>query len=249
MTASTAPGASSKPRLVSDHFAWVCAIWLHLAVYSVLMSQPGTRNDLPRLSDPVMVDLIPLSRLLSDPAPPTALPETNTAALPPDATSPEVAANSSKLLPNPPEPQENAPKPQKTWVTASHFLATDVLKDKSNTKALRALATLVMEEKWTQICALEAMEQVAANEPDLQPIRLNPHAVRNAFQQENRIIAPAGALFSGKLWYEIAYRCELDDNGTKITAFQYALGSPIPRKAWSDLGLLPIHEIGHKDPH
>ncbi|MEP3430300.1 MAG: DUF930 domain-containing protein [Roseibium sp.] len=234
MTALTLPRTEGLPRIISDHIAWVCAIWLHLAVYSVLMSQPKVAFDPLKLSDPVQVELIPFSEFLRQPTSSSVPSDTNTASEPTsDADSPEVAAAT-------PELQANVPNPQ-TWVAASRFLAADILKDKSNTKARRALATLVTDEKWTQLCALEAMEQVQLNEAGFQPIQLVPHAVRNAYRKENRIVAPAGALLSKNVWYEIAYRCQLDDTGSDIVAFEYALGDRIPLDDWGDLGLPHVH--------
>ncbi|KZM47561.1 hypothetical protein OA90_25475 [Labrenzia sp. OB1] len=126
-------------------------------------------------------------------------------------------------------------------MSATGYYASDVLKDPRSSQARQALTQVTGDDRIEQLCALEAMEQVRHTLPDFRPTRLVPHALRNSFRKDNVVFAPAGALRSNRIWYEIAYKCQLDAGGSAITAFEYALGAPIVRAQWDELGLAPIH--------
>ena len=185
MTASTIPNTQGLPRLISDHFAWVLAIWLHLAAYAILTSQPGSLLQLAKQTDPVEVEIVPAFRTWT-PKPAPEISEDQTA---PPPRSMEAQEEDTAALPATPSdapprrqlPLTNAPN-AKTWVKATRLYAQDILNDKSNAKTRQALATLVSDEKWSQICALEAMEQIQLKEPGFRPTQLLPNAVRNCFQ-------------------------------------------------------------------
>ncbi|MCK7611706.1 DUF930 domain-containing protein [Roseibium sediminicola] len=127
------------------------------------------------------------------------------------------------------------------WVTATTFLAADVLRDPRSQQAREALATLTGADSREQICALEAMEQLRHDRQGFRPTRLSPHAFRNAVYKEGMIQVTAGAVRSNRIWYEIAYRCRLDAGGQTIIGFEYALGAPVDRALWDEYGLAPVY--------
>ncbi|MEM9631837.1 MAG: DUF930 domain-containing protein [Pseudomonadota bacterium] len=127
------------------------------------------------------------------------------------------------------------------WISATSFHANEVLSDPRSLQARLALRTLVSDDKKEQLCALEAMEQLRRMQKGFRPTRLAPHAFRNSYQKNNAIFAPAGAVRSNRVWYEIAYKCRLDENGSNIESFEFALGSEIDRSIWDEHGLAPIH--------
>lgn len=248
------PASHPLSRLISDQFPWICALWLHLLLYALVTSQPKWTAKLPEAAPPVDVDLVSerlFRQMNARPnVPDTGRPGPSFAAPQKDPTPQQIetARRTDPAAPTDPadqpavRPSTQAPsRPPKTWVKATHMLAMDVLKDKTNAKTRWALGTLVVEEKWTHICALEAMEQVQLQEDGFRPTQLLPHAIRNAYRKDDQVIAPAGALLSGKTWYEIAFKCTLDRSGSSITGFEYALGGPISNSDWDELGLAPVH--------
>ncbi|WP_298958194.1 DUF930 domain-containing protein [uncultured Roseibium sp.] len=128
-----------------------------------------------------------------------------------------------------------------SWVTATSFLAADVLRSPRSSQARVALASLTGADKHEQVCALEAMEQLRQDKPDFRPTRLAPHAFRNGFSKGNTLHVTAGAVRSNRIWYEIAYRCRLEKGSQKIIGFEYALGAEIERSLWDEHGLAPVH--------
>ncbi|MDN3718727.1 DUF930 domain-containing protein [Roseibium salinum] len=127
------------------------------------------------------------------------------------------------------------------WIGATSYYAGDILSDPRSEQARVALATLTGADQGEQLCGLEAMEQVRHTQPGFRPTRLAPHALRNSFQKGNLIHAPAAAVRSDRVWYEIAYRCRLDTAHEAVVGFEYALGKRIDRQLWDELGLAPIH--------
>ncbi|TYC63605.1 DUF930 domain-containing protein [Rhodobacterales bacterium] len=64
--------------------------------------------------------------------------------------------------------------------------------------------------------------------------------MRGTSLKDNELYAPAAALRSKYVWYELAYRCRFDGEGV-VTAFAYSMGAEIDRSLWDELGLAPIH--------
>ncbi|WP_299812098.1 DUF930 domain-containing protein [uncultured Roseibium sp.] len=235
-------------HLIADRFPWLCAIWLHVFVFAVLASQAVRELSIPSAPEPMTVEIVVEPRLLpSEELSASSSPETDNAA----SAVPE-AAEQAALTPDtlgtetvPADPEaESVPQgktPDTGWVTATGYYASDVLKDPRSLQARQALTQVTGDDRIEQLCALEAMEQVRHTLPEFRPTRLMPHARRNSFRKENVVFAPAAALRSNRIWYEIAYKCQLDGSGSAITAFEYALGAPIVRAQWDELGLAPIH--------
>jgi len=236
-------------HLIAARFPWICAIWIHLLVFAVLANQAGLDLNAPPV-DPISVEIFvePASPPPQAPAPspsgafetdnaPLSSPENGQlAALPPGTVQPETTE-----LPESGSPQDATPENAPSWVTATGYYASDVLSDPRSAEAREALTTLTGTDRVEQLCALEAMEQVRHSRSGFRPTRLVPHALRNSFQRENAVFAPAGALRSNRVWYEIAYKCRLDTGRSKIIGFEYALGAPIDRSLWDELGLAPVY--------
>ncbi|POF32423.1 DUF930 domain-containing protein [Roseibium marinum] len=229
-------------HLTADRFAWMCAIWLHLLFFAVLTGQAARDRTVRPAPEPISVEIVVQPPLFPTAEPPASgrletdnaasvLPEPEQqAALTPGTLSPETA---------PAEPQEKTP--ETGWVTATGYYASDVLSDPRSSQARQALTSVTEDDRVEQLCALEAMEQVRHALPDFRPTRLMPHARRNSFRKDDAVFAPAGALRSNRIWYEIAYKCRLDASGSAIIGFEYALGAPIVRALWDELGLAAIH--------
>gem|GEM_PF-3113224 len=187
---------------------------------------------------------------------PPALPLQGPAALEPD---PAAAGTANHMIQDmaalPPRGGDGAAPPEKpapsetgsswrapeNWVTAVTLRAAGVLADPRSDQARQVLALVSGPDRDDQICALEAMEQVRASKDGFRPDRLMPHARKNAVRSGDSIEAPAAALRSGGLWYEIAFRCHLNAASGTIAGLDYVLGPPIPSSQWEDLGLAAVH--------
>ncbi|MBN9669764.1 DUF930 domain-containing protein [Roseibium aggregatum] len=240
-------GTAGIHRLIARRFPWICAILIHLSLYAALTDMSTTDRAVLKGPKPIAVDIIfeHLTRAAGE------SPEVNTIPAPaaeqPLSASPDALAalpesrEPSEADPPSKGPETNAAPPKRIWVTATRFHAGEVLGAPRSAQARAALATLSEAERREQLCALEAMEQVRRAHPGFRPTRLVPHAIRNSFRKENAVVAPAAAFRSNRLWYEIAYRCQLDETGTGVTGFEFALGDPVERSLWDELGLAATH--------
>ena len=220
-------------RLVAERFSWIVAVWVHVLLFALLAGADFKEHPGTSVSVPIFVELLPLKDLARP-----ALPEP---VLEPETTR-EAGAEPVSLPDNePPLSGSTLPRPEAEWRQATSFHAGRVLSDPRSAQARLALATLVSGDRREQLCALEAMEQVRYAEPGFRPTRLAPHAFRNSVQRDNEIIATAAAIRSGRVWYEIAYRCLLSAGGSEIVGFEFALGDPIDRSLWDEHGLAPVH--------
>lgn len=220
-------------RLVAERFSWIVAVWVHVLIFALLAGADFKDHPGTPVSVPLVVEILPL-RDLARPAAPDHLPQ-------PD-TEPRAGTEPASLPDRGPPLSGAVPtRPEPDWRQASSFHAAAVLRDPRSAQARLALATLVSGDRLEQLCALEAMEQVRHAEPGFRPTRLAPHAFRNSVQRANEIFAAAAAIRSGRIWYEIAYRCRLSASGSEIVGFEFALGDPIDRALWDEHGLAPVH--------
>jgi type IV secretory pathway VirB10-like protein len=148
--------------------------------------------------------------------------------------------------PSPPERAESTPPAaagtaaddQKTdMVAAKSFFAAAILARPENREALAALKTLSPEERNEQLCDTEAMEQIRRQNPNLHPDRLVAYALKETEADGSRLRAPGAAIRSRHRWYRLSFDCTVDPVRGAVTAFRFALGTPIPSERWNDLHL------------
>ena len=48
---------------------------------------------------------------------------------------------------------------------------------------------------------------------------------------------PKAAFRVGRQWYDLSYRCEVDEKATRVVGFSYKVGRPLPPSEWKRRGL------------
>ncbi|WP_428641309.1 DUF930 domain-containing protein [Roseibium sp.] len=242
-------GTAGFHHLIADRFPWACAIWMHLAFLALLSgvaTQTMHRSSAPA---PISVELIyqPPAPALEDLSGPARTGQPDTTGLTEDAPTDSLSTARVRDVPQPDIPARSGSRApaeaetSPTWVTATSLYAAGVLNDPRSQEARIKLATLTSADQADQICALEAMEQVRNAFPGFRPTRVSPHAFRNSYRKGNVVHAPAAALRSNLVWYEISYNCVLDRTGGTVKKFEYAFGKEIDRALWDEFGLAPVH--------
>lgn len=51
------------------------------------------------------------------------------------------------------------------------------------------------------------------------------------------IVADGAAVRTGKDWYGLKYRCDVAPDHGKVVAFEFQLGTAVPRDLWDEYGL------------
>ncbi|MGH6862355.1 MAG: DUF930 domain-containing protein [Phyllobacterium sp.] len=170
--------------------------------------------------------------------------------VPPEEPAAPAAAKpldvpSSPELETPPrlpvEPLPQAAPAEPAMQRPATMLSAKVLADPRSRSAREALPTLEKEERFEQICGLEAMAQIAAWDKSYRPERIVAYAMA-ATQVEEGIIDAKGAAFrSRRKWYNLAFRCGISRESEKVVSFEFAVGKPIPESEWSSHGLAPVY--------
>ncbi len=131
------------------------------------------------------------------------------------------------------------PKPKGTgMIKVTKILSGTVLEDPRSRQARLALRQLSDIDRREQLCNLEAMEQVQAWNGDYEPERLVAYAMADTLVTGNVVQADGAAFRSKRKWYNLKYRCEVTADLVTVTAFEFSVGDPIPRKDW-DAHYLP----------
>jgi uncharacterized protein DUF930 len=240
-------GTAGFNDFVLTRFPWICALWLHLGLFVLVASVSAPMLVDRVLQEPISVEIVPLPTAPDQSTRPGKSGENSTRYVQQDRQAAiQVPERLSSVAPSPIPPMNEKPDKgtagnQPNWIKATSFHANDVLNDPRSAQARAVLTNLTGMDQREQLCALEAMEQVRRNRPDFKPTRLAPHALRNSHQKEDVLHAPAAALRSNRVWYEISYKCELTAAGKEVRSFEFALGAPIERVLWDDLGLAPVH--------
>lgn len=117
--------------------------------------------------------------------------------------------------------------PEEKLVTAPKIYSKDAL---ANPHIKQALGRLSIDERITQICSIEALEQIRRNKQNAFPDLL---ASVGAEINTPNFIVKNGAYRSGGLWYEIAIDCVVNNDAMAVIKFSYHLGMAIPKSEWA----------------
>ena len=217
---------------------------LHAAILAWLALMPNPAP-VPEPEATVVVSLVP-AETEAAPATQAQEQEAQPASQPPSPASAEAPeGRPAPPAPSPPERTEStapsagggADDDQTDMVTARNFFAAAILARPENREALAALKTLSPEERNEQLCDTEAMEQIRRHNPNLHPDRLVAYALKETEVDGSRLRAPGAATRSGHRWYRLSFDCTVDPLRSAVTAFRFALGTPIPSERWNDLHL------------
>ncbi len=129
-----------------------------------------------------------------------------------------------------------------TMVKPSRMLSETVLDDPRSRNSRQELAMLRPADQIEQLCNLEAMAQVGAWSEEYQPDRVVAYAMTDPKLSGNTFSADGAALHSKRDWYRLRFKCELTPDHKKVAAFEFLMGTPIPKKEWADHSL---PEEGH----
>ena len=151
----------------------------------------------------------------------------------PPAPPRTVPEQSAPLPAPPPEPDG--------LIRASRLMAADALANPLSRQAREMLPLLAADERVEQLCGLEAMSQIHAWKGEFAPDRITAYA-RSEVRLSGRTLQAEGAVFrSGRRWYDLRFRCEFSPDRTRVVAFEFRVGEPVPRALWRQLNLPEIH--------
>ena len=99
--------------------------------------------------------------------------------------------------------------------------------------AVTAMANIPRGVRADQLCLTELREQLRNGTPPYWPELLPSHRLDRGTVFEMRDSA-----FRAKgQWYNLNFRCEIDEKATKVVSFAFSVGAAIPRSDWKRRGL------------
>lgn len=112
------------------------------------------------------------------------------------------------------------PKPVKQLYTASS--ADDAISMSNMTGESRG-------ERISRLCGTELQAQLFRSSPPYVPYALPVFTLRSG----NVVDAPRAAFGDVKgVWYDLAMRCTVDEDATRVVDFSFTVGAPVPRSEW-----------------
>ncbi len=105
-------------------------------------------------------------------------------------------------------------------------------KDGEAAAAITAMAGLTRGVRGGQLCATELREQLRHATPAYNPSMIPAYR----FPEGNVLAVPKGAFRASSKWYDVKFTCEINQDGTKITAFSFQVDGEVPRETWSERG-------------
>lgn len=83
-----------------------------------------------------------------------------------------------------------------------------------------------------QLCATELREQLRHSAQSYRPEMLPAYRLPSGTVLEVR----RGAFRANAQWYDLSFRCEVDEDATKIVSFAFDIGAPVPQSEWRKRG-------------
>ncbi len=98
--------------------------------------------------------------------------------------------------------------------------------------AKTAMGNLPRGMRAAQLCSTELREQLVHGSPAYNPVMVPNYALPRGTVLDVR----RGAFRTREGWYDVQFRCEVDEGVTKIVSFAIDVGNPIPPSQWRSRG-------------
>jgi hypothetical protein len=104
--------------------------------------------------------------------------------------------------------------------------------DTSAEEAMTAANGIPPSQRASRLCVTELREQLRHGDPAYQPELLPAYNLPGG-----TVLAVRKAAFRADgQWFDLSFRCEVDQGATRVVSFAYAVGAPVPRAKWKERG-------------
>ncbi|MEW6629761.1 MAG: DUF930 domain-containing protein [Pseudomonadota bacterium] len=218
-----ARAAVLAPRRENLPWGIPASVVLHMLLLALFALLPPPMRPKRPQDEPVSVEILTPGQLR--PAEPTLAASTIPAQVPPTVTAPT----------RPTEP------PPPAMIHPTQMLSAKTLADPRSRQVRADLATFASEDRMSQLCNIEAMDQIHKWKADFQPDRVVAYATAGEKIRGTTIRADGAAFRSRKNWYALKFNCELSPDGESVIGFEFLVGDPVPQERWDELGLPAVH--------
>lgn len=126
-----------------------------------------------------------------------------------------------------PETEEEAPEPAETAE------ATPSPADNEAPVATTAMNDIPRGIRAGELCVTELRRQLLVSVPPYLPNLLPTYRLDEGTILQVR----KGAFRSRNGWFNLQFRCEIDEAATRVVSFDFNVGAPVPRAEWASRGL------------
>lgn len=102
-------------------------------------------------------------------------------------------------------------------------------------EATTDMADMPRGARVNRLCLTELREQLRHGAPRFEP-ELLPSYPADKLDEGTEFIIRGAAFRAGGRWYDLDFRCEVDEGGTRVQSFGYEVGDPVPRNDWHKRG-------------
>jgi hypothetical protein len=131
--------------------------------------------------------------------------------------------------------------PSSTIIRPTEMLSQRDLALSQSRQAVEAMKAMSDGDRVDQLCGIEASAQIHAWRNEYQPERLVSFAMSDTRMDGDMLVADGAAFRSRKNWYRPKFRCGLTPDHTRIAAFEFQVGTPVPREEWEERNLAAVH--------
>ncbi|WP_348046041.1 DUF930 domain-containing protein [Devosia sp.] len=117
-------------------------------------------------------------------------------------------------------------------VQSSQYYASSILSEPANKEIRDTLPLLASDERIVQLCNIEALEQVHAWKPSLNPDTLVPYAFAETTVAGQTLTAEGGAIRDARQWYRFRFSCTASPDYQGVADFKFEVGELIPPEQW-----------------
>ncbi len=104
--------------------------------------------------------------------------------------------------------------------------------DNGSDVATTAIGEIPRAIRAGRLCATELRSQMTGSLPPYWPDILPTYPLKEG----NILQIRKGAFRSRAQWYNLSFRCEVDEAATRVFSFEFEDGVPIPRAEWAIRG-------------
>ena len=101
--------------------------------------------------------------------------------------------------------------------------------------ATTAMRDVPRDARIGRLCATELRDQLLNASPPYLPEMLPYFRLKAGTVMD----VPQSAFQAGGEWYDLSFRCEVDEKATKVVSFAFRIGKAIPRSQWKERDLPP----------
>ena len=218
-------------RLKGEGF--LLATLVHAIVLSAIISRMGVVQFAPAENESVEVEIVTKVEVPTAPSPRPA----DEPAVQPSVSKPR---QQTTLIPAPAAPTVN-PLTKPAMIKATQMLSETMRSDPRSQGVIQALAQMNVEDRAAQICSIEAMGQIAKIDSRFSPEVVSSYAMHQLEFKGRVVIAEGAAFQSSGIWFNLAFRCQISPDRTRVQSFEFAIGDAIPQSKWSSLNLTSSH--------